>query len=166
MNNAIEDRKYIYGHTSPETAYVVECYPWGFRLRTTIRYWIETKDTKNGGQRFASQTINPKTCLWCKPKYSTYSPIMFMYLDEKNHVQYETVEHFAQVEYFETVMNRHMEFLSDYQKNKFKYLFALNKVMSKVKWEFVPVPLGEERKDNEEKTLNQINRALAYELNK
>jgi len=80
--------KYLYQHVSPETAYVVDDYPWGFRLRTTIRYWIESKDAKNGGQRFGSQTINPKTGQWCKPKYSTYSPIMVMYLDEKDHVHY------------------------------------------------------------------------------
>jgi hypothetical protein len=28
-------------HTSPETAYLVEDYPYGFRLRCQIRYWLE-----------------------------------------------------------------------------------------------------------------------------
>ena len=35
--------KPISGHTDEKTAYVVEDYPYGFRLRTTIRYWVETK---------------------------------------------------------------------------------------------------------------------------
>lgn len=35
--------KVLSGHTSPETAYVVDDYPYGFRLRCKIRYWIETK---------------------------------------------------------------------------------------------------------------------------
>lgn len=58
-----------FGHTSEETALLVEDYPYGFRLRTSIRYWIET--TKNG-DRFVSQTLNPKTDRWNKPKKSTY----------------------------------------------------------------------------------------------
>ena len=59
------------GHNDPESAYVVEDYPYGFRLRTTIRYWVETK--KGHGQRFVSQTMNPKKTYehWNKPKAST-----------------------------------------------------------------------------------------------
>src|ERR1700728_300342 len=86
-----QTRKYLYCHTSQETAYVVNDYPWGFRLRTTIRYWIETSTAKNGGQRFASQTINPNTGLWCKPKYSTYSHIMVMFLNEKQYVMHTSL---------------------------------------------------------------------------
>ena len=28
-------------HISPETAYVIDDYPYGFRLRCRIRYWLE-----------------------------------------------------------------------------------------------------------------------------
>src|ERR1700733_8704717 len=84
-------RKYLYEHTSQETARMVEDYPWGFRLKTTIRYWIETKP--KFGQRFASQTINPKTGKWCAAKYSTYSPIVVMFLDENEHVKYSMLDH-------------------------------------------------------------------------
>jgi len=69
------------GHTSPETAYVVEDYPYGFRLRTSIRYWLETN--KNG-TRFVSQTVNPKTGAWNKPKASTYVQLGVMVRDEDN----------------------------------------------------------------------------------
>lgn len=59
------------GHTSPETAYIVNDYPYGFRLRCKIRYWIEYK--KGKGYRFVSQTTNPKRDhVWNKPKASTY----------------------------------------------------------------------------------------------
>ncbi len=34
--------KILNGHISPETAYVVEDYPYGYTLRCTIRYWLET----------------------------------------------------------------------------------------------------------------------------
>src|SRR5262245_6760588 len=73
-------------HTSPDTAYLVTDYPYGFRLRCQIRYWIET--TKHG-QRFVSQTSNPKRAglVWNKPKPSTYSDLRVMYLDENGHVQ-------------------------------------------------------------------------------
>jgi hypothetical protein len=60
------------GHVSPETAYVVDDYPYGFRLRCKIRYWLEYKPGK--GFRFMSQTTNPKRpgTVWNKPKASTY----------------------------------------------------------------------------------------------
>ena len=58
-------------HISPETAYVVEDYPYGFGLRCKIRYWIEV--TKHGA-RCVSQTSNPKKpgLVWNKPKAGTY----------------------------------------------------------------------------------------------
>jgi hypothetical protein len=78
----------ISGHTSPETAYLVDDYPYGFRLRCSIRYWIEYK--KNHGFRFASQTSNPKKpgTVWNKPKYSTYSTVIVMTKDDRGHIYY------------------------------------------------------------------------------
>jgi hypothetical protein len=75
-------------HTSPETAYVVADYPYGFRLRCKIRYWLEY--TPKHGFRLVSQTTNPKRPgeVWNKPKASTYSRFGgCMYLDENGHVQ-------------------------------------------------------------------------------
>ena len=69
------------GHDSPETAYVVADYPYGFKLRTKIRYWLEAN--KNG-TRFVSQTLNPKTGAWNKPKASTYAQLGVMIKDESN----------------------------------------------------------------------------------
>lgn len=81
------------GHTSPETAYVVGDYPYGFRLRCKIRYWLETatKGAKKGETRFVSQTTDPKAPgeVWNKPKGSTYSEkLSLMYLDENDHVHH------------------------------------------------------------------------------
>lgn len=75
------------GHTTPETAYVVADYPYGFTLRCQIRYWIETK--AKVGQRVMSQTTNPKRpgVVWNKPKASTYSAIRVLYLAENGHVE-------------------------------------------------------------------------------
>lgn len=44
-------------HTSPETAYLVNDYPYG-GLRCKIRYWLEY--SKNKGVRLGSQTTNPR----------------------------------------------------------------------------------------------------------
>lgn len=93
----IEHRTLLLGHTSPETAYVVEDYPYGFRLRCKIRYWIETaqKGAKKGQQRFMSQTTNPKKIgmgeVWNKPKASTYYMQAWLYLDGDSHVQHTGV---------------------------------------------------------------------------
>ena len=75
------------GHTSPDTAFVVQDYPYGFRLRCKIRYWVET--SPKHGQRVVSQTTNPKRDgeVWNKPKPSTYSRLRVLYLDEQGHVQ-------------------------------------------------------------------------------
>ncbi len=83
--------KVLHGHTSPETAYNVSDYPYGFRLRCEIRYWLEYK--KGHGYRLMSQTSNPKRAglVWNKPKGSTYSTLGVMYLDEEDHVHMATL---------------------------------------------------------------------------
>ena len=78
--------KVISGCYSPETAHVVADYPYGFRLRCQIRYWLEVNDK---GTRFWSQTTNPKRGdIWNKPKASTYCLMGAMYLDEDSHVHW------------------------------------------------------------------------------
>ena len=69
----------LVGHVSPETAFVVADYPYGFRLRCQIRYWIETKP--GFGQRLVSQTSNPKKpgLVWNKPKAGTYAPLIVLF---------------------------------------------------------------------------------------
>ncbi len=82
-------------HTSPETAYVVEDYPYGFRLRCMMRTWVEHK--KGHGYRVVSQTSNPKRGGWNTPKAGTYSPTCkALYLDENGHLQ-NTGIHFAYI---------------------------------------------------------------------
>ena len=86
----VDGKTPLYGHTSEATAYVVDDYPYGFRERTQIRYWLEHKPKK--GWRFVSQTLNPKTSRWNKPKASTYLEWGgAMYLDEKGHVHWDGV---------------------------------------------------------------------------
>ena len=87
---AVDGKQPLYGHTSEASAYVVADYPYGFRERTQIRYWLESKPKK--GWRFVSQTLNPKTNRWNKPKASTYMDWGgAMFLDEKGHVHWDGV---------------------------------------------------------------------------
>jgi len=80
--------KLLKGHTSPETAYVVEDYPYGYTLRCKIRYWLEFHPKR--GFRLLSQTTNPKRGhVWNKPKASTYAKFGgAMYLNEEGHVEW------------------------------------------------------------------------------
>lgn len=93
--------KILHGHTSPTTAYQVDDYPYGFRLRCKIRYWLEHHP--KFGTRLCSQTTNPKretfaekgdgnivtVDFWNKTKCSTYAAIAgAMYLDDEEHVQW------------------------------------------------------------------------------
>jgi hypothetical protein len=83
------------GHISPETAYVVESYPYSFHLRCKIRYWLEYQDKK--GFRLWSQTTNPKRShVWNKPKASTYCRFGgCMFLDDQGHVQWEGLSEYS-----------------------------------------------------------------------
>jgi len=87
---APNSKRPLYGHTNEATAYLVADYPYGYTLRTQIRYWLEHKPKK--GWRFVSQTLNPKTGRWNKPKASTYVEWGgALYLDENEHIQWEGV---------------------------------------------------------------------------
>lgn len=80
----------LYGHTSPETAYLIADYPYGRKLRCQRRVWIEFNESK--GYRFVAQTTNPKTGRWNAPHKSTYhDTAMALYLDHEGHVQYSAV---------------------------------------------------------------------------
>jgi hypothetical protein len=108
-------KKFLSGHTSKETAYVVEGYPWGFKLRTTIRYWIESK--QGYGQRFCSQTIDPRSGKWCAPKYSTYDFIKVLYLDDIDHVKSDRIGLYADIETITDFKNKYGQYLEPEQVN-------------------------------------------------
>jgi hypothetical protein len=83
------------GHTSPETAFLVNDYPYG-GLRCRIRFWLEHNPGKSKGYRFCSQTENPKNGRWNNPKRSTYQSVAAaMYLDEKEHVQWAALNEYS-----------------------------------------------------------------------
>ncbi len=113
-----------------EKPYYVRDYPYGFRLRTEIRYWIET--TKRG-QRFISQTLNPKTNLWNNPKKSTYDNIMLIGLNKKEHINYVSLRMYS-TEEAESFFTKYNQFLSEHQHKEYKAIIGMLKVYDKVEY--------------------------------
>jgi hypothetical protein len=98
------------GHVSPETAYVVADYPYGFKLRCKIRYWLEFKPKL--GFRFVSQTTNPKRAgeHWNAPKASTYSRFgTCMYLNGEGHVAWSGLSEYCTSEEAEAWLAKYGE---------------------------------------------------------
>ena len=109
---------FLKGHTTKETAFVVDDYPYGFRLRCRIRYWLEYD--KKHGFRLVSQTTNPNSSrmvageVWNKPKASTYVKIAAcMYLDEKEHVQWVGLSEYSSYESSVNFFKKYEEGMSD-----------------------------------------------------
>ena len=112
---------------------VVDNYPYGFK-RTQIRYWVES--VKNKGDRFVSQTLNPKTQLWNKPKKSTYNAVDIVYRNEKGYITYYGL-------YRSTSKEDHQKFIdfigdleiNDLQKEELKILRSYIKTYENVSFE-------------------------------
>lgn len=92
------------GCVSPETAHVVADYPYGFHERCSIRYWMERNKK---GARFVSQTTNPRTGAWNKPKASTYCMFGAMVLDTVGHVTWEGIGGHSSAEQIASFAKKH-----------------------------------------------------------
>jgi hypothetical protein len=129
------------GHTTPETAFVVADYPYGFRLRCQIRYWIETK--AGHGQRVVSQTTNPKRpgTVWNKPKASTYSSICALYLDEQNYVQHAAVHVYTSDDKLDAFAADFASALTERDQKELRLLRAMNARMKNATWTVTSGPV-------------------------
>lgn len=153
-----------------DNPHVIEDYPYGFRLRTQIRYWVETKD-KNG-QRLVSQTLNPKTNKWNKPKKSTYSDVLAVYTnDENGHLMSSGIS-FAydgqgQLDKF---VDTFKDVLSEWHRKQFKYFQAVIDTRKHVKCTIAPTSHNEEerkaREVEQEQVKKDINKTFHYYLDK
>lgn len=121
-------------HTSQETGFVVDDYPYGYALRTQIRYWIETK--KGFGQRFVSQTLNPKTGRWNKPKAGNYHVLAVMVRNPRNgHVSFETLSSggWSKEEDIQSFEARRAAGIGEYEIKAIRYIRATNKANEMIK---------------------------------
>ena len=137
-------KQILKNHTSQETAYEVQNYPYG-RLRTSMFYWIES--VKGKGDRFVSMTRNPKTGKLNNPHKGTYSPFKYLYLDEIGHVQcggvdsYETDKFKEKMDFLLNEIGE--ENILDIQKANLRHDHAIHR---KVEYGYRAVKYSEERK--------------------
>lgn len=155
-------------HTSEQTAYVVDDYPYGFRLRCQIRYWIET--TKRG-QRFCTQTLNPKNNRWNNPKKTTYASIVAMFIDESTgYVEARSIStmYEAKLESLTDFIAKYDIELTDYVQNIIKELKIKCKFHELVKVEYVirSVPKTQEEKDADNAIMNKAYSYATHLVNK
>jgi hypothetical protein len=122
--------KPLYGYDSKEKSYLVEDYPYGFKLRTSIRYWLEYTPRK--GWRFCSQTMNPKAApgTWNKPKASTYVMLAAcLYLDSQDHVTWAGITQYTDetdvLDFVEAFPQADFKILKSFTKQKIKFTEAL-----------------------------------------
>lgn len=123
-------------HDKEENALIVEGYPYGFK-RTKIRYWIET--TKNG-DRFVSQTLNPKTDKWNNPHKSTYNAVEVLIKEKATGY---TRSHGLHASTSRTAILNFLDFIKDYalskaQEEQIRILKALSKTYENVHFEISP----------------------------
>lgn len=147
------DHTPLYGHETAETAFVVEDYPYGYRLRCKIRYWIEYKPGK--GYRYMSQTTNPKADhRWNKPKAGVYHLVaMAMYKDASGHVHYSCASEYTSAEAFLAFVKQfaggyqHKARLAEWASRKADYLNLL--IDRKIVWTINGIPKPESEADIE-----------------
>jgi hypothetical protein len=156
------DGRLLTGHTSPDTAYVVDDYPYGFRLRCQMRYWLEYR--KGYGFRLMSQTSNPKKpgLVWNKPKASTYHVCAVMVLDDEQHVHLHTLSAggWSEDETIQKYLYCYADALTDQHMAAIRYIRATNKAS-----EVITVTVGPDdgtpRQTDEERAA-VMRSALAY----
>lgn len=135
---------YLTGHTAPENAFVVADYPYGFRLRTKIRYWIET--TKHG-MRMCSQTMNPKVPgeKWNKPKCSTYAPLMVLAVDEQGHIHQDGIGGYADEAQLDAFLGKYPEaFQTERDRKTIEGMRAWCRAQKRVTWSVRTMKPGED----------------------
>ena len=151
--------EYNYNAIDFDTAVQVDNYPWGFKLRTSVRYWIETNKK---GNRFIRCTLNPKTDKWCKPKMSTYSSVMVMTIEEKEdktYISYEGIGNGSTIEKVCLFENTHKDNLNNLQLKQICKLKAYSAVMENVSFSFKSATTDQEIEESDkkqEKALNTI----------
>ena len=155
--------KQLTGHVSEETAYLVGDYPYGWRKRTKIRYWVETRPRY--GQRFVSQTLNPRTDRWNKPKKSIYSSVLVMGLNEEDHVKCEGIGSYVREDILDAFIERFI-LTKDQMLVVDLRLRALARTNKRLVWKCVTSNDGEKTQTMEEQIdiFNGVFRGEYYKL--
>src|SRR6476469_6951154 len=97
------------GHDSESTAYVIDDYPFGYKLRCKIRYWLDTrtKGVYKDRSRLMSQTTNPRHTaeFWNRPKAGVFGKgLTLMYLNEEGHVHHIDCSYSTGMDYLKAAL--------------------------------------------------------------
>jgi len=135
-------------------------YPYGFRLKTKIKYYVES--VKKKGDRFVSQTLNPKTNKWNKPKKSVYSNVIVIVEDERGHIDYINFNYYFDKEEFKKFLDKiDINQLNELQQDKIKEFKAILKTREYIDYKCEDITnLTEEEKLKREEEQNKIKRKL------
>jgi uncharacterized protein YlaN (UPF0358 family) len=157
--------KILTGHNSFETAYKIENYPWGYKLRTIMYVWIESLPKK--GDRVVRQTIDPRTGKLCAAKASTFSNIKALYIAENGHVESTGVNIYTKKENVQKLVemigmdNLTMPQLTQYKQMMGEVILRENEFTGvkekgfSVKWERETLGAGWERNDAGQRVWNK-----------
>lgn len=119
-----------------DTPLVVDNYPYGFRQKTLIRYWI---DRTKRGERFVSQTLNPKTKEWNRAKYSTYDNIVIVGEEEgTGHIRCVALHApYTSIEEAQAFYDEYHEVFDDWQLTEYRHIIAMLEVYKGVEFKIV-----------------------------
>ena len=146
-----------------ENPYIIKDYPYGFK-KCLMRVWIES--VKNKGDRYMTQTQNPKTLIWNKPKKSIYNAVMVLYFDEKKHITYLGLYPSTSKEDYKKFIDSVGDYdFNELQKEQLRILRAYIKTYENVsfKCELQPQRTEEEQKQHDreqEEAQNRINKSF------
>ena len=163
----IASKKPLYGHASPDTAYVIDDYPSGFKARCRKRVWLEFKARQ--GWRLVEQTSDKwypgeepakdAVLRWNKPKASTYALLGgCMYQDEQDHIEWAQLSGYAKpsqvLEFVKEFRQADFGMIKVFTAKQFAYIKAkmLGRLALTVNDKLIPWSdreLGEARKDLE-----------------
>ena len=115
-------KSYIYNKDSFENSVEVENYPWGFRLKTKKRYWIETNKR---GSRLVLLYSKSKNNQWCKAKAFTYSQVGVLTSEIKDGKNFISGQVFQSTQVIKILLNSLDQLMfNNYQKKHKKDLFS------------------------------------------
>lgn len=147
------------GYTSIDRPFKVDDYPYGFRLRTSIHYWIESK--AGHGDRLCTYTIDPRNGRRNKPKCGTYSTFLYMFINEKGHVEVGHIDSYNkevfEARFYFLLGKIGEEYITDVQKKNIRHNHFLH---VKLSGPYEVVKYSDEKKEEYKKwwreTLNHI----------
>lgn len=145
-----------------ENAYIVDGYPWGFKLKTKQRYWVESK--KGYGMRLVIQTLNPKTGKWCNPKKGTYNVVIGLFLNEEGHVKTWALSSggWTKEEEIKEFESFYSDNLTDFQKRQIRYIRATNVMNDVITWTIGRKDGDDNPRQTPEEQQAIMNKALSY----